>query len=211
MAAQLGQCFYFGTFNPLHSGHLMIAQSALSQYGPGLGFERVTFVPAGNPPHRHHESDLLDAVLRLKMVELATASHPGFSVTDFELTLPGKTYTVETLRLMEQRGLIRFPVPFIIGSDALSKLHTWHQPEALVEMVHFLQAPRPDCDWVDSLQTDKGPIALNTSRIEMPVLGISSTAIREALGESKTSEGLRYYLPEPVRRFIDWNALYRPR
>lgn len=204
-----GRCFYFGTFNPIHSGHLMIAQSALSQYGFALGFDGITFMPAGNPPHRYEETDLLDANLRFQMAQRATAAHPDFAVSDFELSLPGKTYTVETLRLLEAQGLVRFPVPFIIGSDALEKLHTWHQPEALINMVHFLQAPRPDCAWVESIELHGKQIPLHTSRINMPPLAISSTGIREALKTSGSTEGLRYFLPEPVRQFIDWNVLYQ--
>lgn len=204
-----GHCFYFGTFNPIHAGHLMIAQSALCQFGDKLGFKRVVFVPAGNPPHRHHEDDLLDAALRLKMVQLATADNPAFMVSDFELRQPGKSYTVESLRQMKREGLITFPVPFMIGSDALANLATWHQPEMLIEMAHFLQAPRPSYDWVDSLLLHGVQIALNTSRIDMPALAISSTSIRRALNEGQPLESLRYFLPEAVRRFISWNSLYQ--
>lgn len=209
MPALSGCCFYFGTFNPIHAGHLMIAQSALSQYGAVLGFDGVTFMPAGNPPHRHAEDDLLAADLRFQMVRRATAGHPQFEVSDFELGLPGKTYTAETLRLLEQQGLIRFPVPFIIGSDALAQLHTWHQPEALIDMVHWLQAPRPDCAWVDSVSLNGQRVPLHTSRIEMPPLAISSTGIREMLKATGDVSALRYFLPESVRQFVAWNGLYR--
>jgi nicotinate-nucleotide adenylyltransferase len=200
-----GHCFYFGTFNPIHTGHLMIAQAALSQFG----FERITFMPAGNPPHRHHENDLLEADLRLTMVRLATAQNPAFAVSDFERNLPRKSYTVQTLLLMEQANLISLPVPFIIGSDALSNLAEWHQPAALIDRVHFLQAPRPGHDWVTHVFIDGQKRPLNTSRIEMPPLGISATHIRHMLGQSPpATESLRYYLPEPVRQFIRWNRLY---
>lgn len=204
-----GRCFYFGTFNPIHSGHLMIAQAALNQYGATLGFDGVTLMPAGNPPHRHQESDLLDAVLRLEMARRAIASNPRFTVSDFELTLPGKTYTVETLQKLADAGHIQLPVSFIIGADALTKLHTWHQPERLIEMVHFLQAPRPDYPWVESVVLNGVSLPLATSRIAMPPLAISSTQIRQTLRTSDSTDGLRYFLPEPVRQFIGWNKLYQ--
>lgn len=210
MPAFHGHCFYFGTFNPIHTGHLMIAQSALCQFGSVLEFERITFMPAGNPPHRHHQNDLLDAALRLKMARLATAQNPAFAVSDFELSLPHKNYTVETLCRMQQANLITLPVPFIIGSDALASLGTWHQPAALIDRVHFLQAPRPGHDWVNHVFIDGQKRTLNTSRIQMPLSGISATHIRHLLGQSPppSIETLRYSLPESVRHFIHWNQLY---
>ncbi|WP_373532828.1 nicotinate (nicotinamide) nucleotide adenylyltransferase [Vampirovibrio sp.] len=210
--ASSGHCFYFGTFNPVHSGHLMVAQSALSQFGGLLGFERITFMPAGTPPHRHEQPDLLAAALRLKLVQLATAHHPGFTVSDFELSLPDKSYTVDTLSRLAQAGLITPPVPFIIGADALAKLASWHQPDVLIDTVHFLQAPRPEYPWVEHVTLNGQKIALNTSRIHMPPLAISATTIRQQLRQTQPPadlEALRYYLPEPVRAFIGWNGLYQ--
>jgi nicotinate-nucleotide adenylyltransferase len=208
-------CLYFGTFNPIHSGHLMIAQATLRQYGSqsdqGLGFETVTFIPAGSPPHRHHEDDLLDARRRLKMVQLATADHPAFRVLDIETHRPGHCYTVDTVQALIEQGKVSVPVPFIIGADALRGLASWHQPQLLVDMVHFLQAPRPDCEPVNSVHLQgQDALHLKTSAIEMPTLAISSTGIRQTLkGNAQGVEGLRYFLPEPVRTFIRDNSLYR--
>jgi nicotinate-nucleotide adenylyltransferase len=204
-----GVCFYFGTFNPIHNGHLMVAQSALSQFGSPLGFERVIFVPAGSPPHRHQEPDLLEAGLRLKMVRRATADNPAFAVSDVEVGRPGKSYTVDTLQTLIQRQALPQPIPFIIGADALAQLGTWHQPKRLIEMVHFLQAPRPGFDFVRQITLNGEPVSLNTSPIQMPPLGISSSWIRQTLASSPTGvEGLRYYLSPSVRQFIQWNGLY---
>lgn len=211
-------CLYFGTFNPVHSGHLMIAQAALHQFSDKLGLERIVFIPAGNPPHRHHESDLLEARHRCNMVKLATASHPAFRVSDIELKSAQaearKTYTIDTLRQLIQQGSVQAPVPMIIGSDALAKLASWREPEALIESVCFLQAPRPGTPGVDSIQIDGRTVRLNTRLIVMPMLSISSSWVREILQEQYSagvpaSEALRYFLPEPVRRYIQDNALYR--
>lgn len=206
-------CLYFGTFNPIHTGHLMIAQAALRQFGPALGFETVTFIPAGNPPHRHQEDDLLDARRRLLMVQLATADHPAFRVSDIELHRAGQSYTVDTLRLLIEQGIVSVPVPFIIGADAFQKLASWHEPQALIDLVHFLQAPRPDCLPVETLQLGNSanpPPALNASAIDMPMLAISSTGIRQMLHSNpNAAHDLRYFLPEAVRAFIRDNALYQ--
>lgn len=204
-----GVCFYFGTFNPIHNGHLMVAQSALSQFGSRLGFERVVFVPAGNPPHRYQEPDLLEAALRLEMVRRATADNPAFVVSDVEVGCPGKSYTVDTLQALIQQYALPQPVPLIIGADALAQLATWRQPQRLVGMVHFLQAPRPGFDCVRQITLSGEPVSLNTSPIEMPPLAISSSWIRQTLATSSTgAQGLRYYLPASVLRFIQWNGLY---
>ncbi|WP_303674099.1 nicotinate-nucleotide adenylyltransferase [Vampirovibrio chlorellavorus] len=209
MAKAPGVCFYFGTFNPIHNGHLMVAQSALSQFGQRLGFERVVFVPAGNPPHRYQEPDLLEATLRLEMVRRATADNAAFAVSDVEIGRPGKSYTVDTLQALTQQYALPQPVPLIIGADALAQLATWRQPQRLVEMVHFLQAPRPGFDLVRQINLNGELAPLGTSPIDMPPLGISSSWIRQTLATSPTgAEGLRYYLPAPVLQFIRWNGLY---
>ncbi len=188
----------------------MIAQSAFEQFSGVLGFDYVAFMPAGNPPHRHQETDLLAADWRLRLVEAATAHSPHFRVNDFECKKAGRSYTVDTLRALAQAKAITLPVPFIIGSDALRQLDSWHEPQALMEMVHFLQAPRPESHWVDSVFIAGETRPLATSRIEMPPLGISSTWIRQQLSAGTTPESVRHYLPEPVRRLIHWNRLYQP-
>ena len=93
-------CYFFGTFNPIHLGHLVMAQCAMNQYGKRFGFPTVTFVPAGNPPHRLEEEDLAPALDRYRMVLMATASNPGFRVSEVELQHSGPTYTYSMLELL---------------------------------------------------------------------------------------------------------------
>jgi len=192
----------------------MIAQAALRQFGPELGFETITFIPAGNPPHRHHENDLLDARRRLKMVQLATADHPAFRVSELETRRSGKCYTAETLQDLLAQGLITAPTPFIIGADALQNLASWHRPDFMAETAYFLQAPRPGCEPVRTVQVQVErqaiTLPLRTSAIDMPMLALSSSWIRQTLRENPDdTDGLRYFLPEPVRQFIADNRLYR--
>ena len=210
-----GTCLYFGTFNPIHMGHLMIAQASLRQFGPVQGFQTITFVPAGKPPHRQGEDDLLDARRRLHMVQLAIAEHPDFRVSEIELNqaeqTDAATYTVDTLRQLQAQGVVGSPAPFIIGADALQGLPSWREPETLVQRLHFLQAPRPHCETVTHLHLNDSdePIALTTSPLNMPMLALSSTWIRQVLREQgPQAEGLHYFLPEPVRLFIRDNGLY---
>lgn len=189
----------------------MIAQAALCQYAETFGFSGVTFIPAGSPPHRVHESDLLDARHRLKMVRLATASNPGFRVSDIEVLKNSASYTIETLRALISEGKAQVPVPLIIGSDALAALASWREPEALIETACFLQTPRPDSDFVHVISINGREIRLNTRPIDMPLLGISSTRIRQILKKVNPAlqDGLRYVLPEPVRQYVRDNGLYR--
>ena len=203
-------CLYFGTFNPIHTGHLMIAQAVLRQFsGSQTPITSVTFIPAGNPPHRHHENDLLSADHRFRMVQLATAANPVFQVSEVEIERNERSYTVETLRRLIEQGQIQAPVPMIIGSDALAGLASWREPEALIELACFFQAPRPGIDWVDSIELNGRAVQLNTRRIEMPELALSSSWIRENLRTTPDAiAGLRYFLAEPVRRYIQDNRLY---
>jgi nicotinate-nucleotide adenylyltransferase len=209
-------CLYFGTFNPIHSGHLMIAQAALRQFLKPLGLNTVAFIPAGNPPHRHHEEDLLDAWRRYKMVELAIASNPAFTVLDIELQraerndTTKRSYTIDTLQYLIQHQGLKTPAPMIIGADALAGLASWHKPEELIQAVHFLQAPRPGHPWVESITIQDQPFPIITSHIEMPALSLSSSWIRSQLRTGTTSAtALRYFLPEPVRQYIHANQLYK--
>jgi nicotinate-nucleotide adenylyltransferase len=203
-------CLYFGTFNPIHTGHLMVAQAVLQQFWASKKITSVTFIPAGDPPHRHQENDLLDARRRLKMVELATAANPAFLVSDIELQRTERSYTIATLRQLIEKGQICPPVPMIIGADALAGLASWREPLALIESVHFLQAPRPGYPDITSIEIEGQPVALSTSRIDMPTLSLSSSRIRNVLAQNPHSTHLlRYFLPEPVRQYIAANHLYQ--
>jgi nicotinate-nucleotide adenylyltransferase len=203
--ARTVSCLYFGTFNPIHAGHLMIAEAVLNQFGPSLGLERICFIPAGVPPHRYQEQDLADAKHRLNMVRLATARHPRFWVLQDEIGKAGPSYTVETIESLLARGLVQAPVPMIIGSDALTRLSTWHRPEDLAELVCFLQMPRPGTEPVQHLQINGQTLPLRTHAIEMPTLSLSSSWVRE---QARQGKSLRYFVPEPVREYIRDNGLY---
>lgn len=215
----------------------MIAQEALNQYADVLGLDAVTFIPSGTPPHRHHEDDLLPAFHRYAMVSLATDDNPRFRVDPIECaseleawrssTVPvisyssplKPCYTVDTMRRLLEAGRIQTPVPFIIGSDALSALASWREPYALVEMACFLQAPRPGCEFVThfSCQTPSGTVQsvrLNTKPIDMPTLTLSSSWVRRCLtsqtSTTPTSELLRYFVPDSVSHYIAKHHLYQP-
>ncbi len=188
--------FYFGTFNPIHTGHLMIAQSVLDLFG----LEKIVFIPAGRPPLKGNDPDMLDATHRLRMVELAIADNDAFVVDPLEFERDGPSYTVDTLDLVRKKyRLGEVCIPFIIGSDALAGLSRWHRPEAIASQVCFLQAPRPGQPDISILETDGRQIPLATVRIDMPEIGISSTMVREWI---RNSRSVRYVIPQAVEDYI---------
>lgn len=186
-----------------------MAQSVLDQFaGPG-GFETITFIPAASPPHRQQDPDMAEARHRFKMVQLATASHPDFRVSDIELHRPGPSYTIETVEALATNP--DAVVPMIIGSDALAGLASWHRPADLIRRMRFLQVPRPEAPWVEAVAINGQSHALRTEKINMPLLAISSTHIRSRLSAGLPhARSLQYMVPGPVRDYILQNGLYQP-
>ncbi|MDX2085544.1 MAG: nicotinate (nicotinamide) nucleotide adenylyltransferase [Candidatus Melainabacteria bacterium] len=205
MASSLAVAYLFGTFNPIHYGHLLMAQCALEQFA----LARVIFVPAGRPPHRPAAS-LAEAKHRLAMVQLAVAANPRFEVCSWELQQPEPSYTIETLRhlwrdLSPLQAETEPRTRIIIGSDALAGLHTWREPDVLAATVEWLQMKRPEYAWVDSFLQNGQRFPLHTQPLHAPLVGISATEIRHRLTQGQS---VRYWLPDAVANYIAWNQLY---
>lgn len=186
-----------GTFNPIHNGHLRLAQTACNQ----LGLQTVYFISAFRPPHRSQDDDLASFQHRLAMAQRACQSNPAFQVLDIEKKLPTPSYSVQTVSYMAQQHGQNGKIPFIIGTDALAQLQTWHQWETLLEKCVFLQAHREGQDPI----TQVAGKALETIDLEMPPLLISSSLIRNTL---KTEKSIAYLTPNSVIEYITWNKLY---
>ncbi len=211
VTSSIDTCYFFGTFNPVHMAHLMIAQLALVQYGKALGFNSITFVPAGHPPHRMEQPDLLPSAHRYKMVELAIADNPRFHISDVEQGVNGPTYTVASLRRLHpnlEADTLR--IPMIIGSDAFLGLGKWDEASVLVNHALFLQAGRPECVFEETVAIGDQTHQTNTERINLPEIAISSTWIRQQILNRKTQADnpLRYILPKPVLAYFEEEALY---
>jgi nicotinate-nucleotide adenylyltransferase len=123
-----------GSFNPIHHGHLLLADEILEN----LGVDRLLFVPASVPPHKA-PADLAPAADRFAMVQLAIAGHPGFAVTDLELRRPGPSYTVDTLRELGAGGDELF---FVIGSETFLDLLSWRDPRQVAALARLVVIPR---------------------------------------------------------------------
>lgn len=211
-----------GTFDPIHVGHLRLAEEARES----LALERVLFIPAGEPPHRGEpRSTPAD---RLAMVRLATASNPSFAVDDGEVFAEGKSYTVLTLeRLRASLGPAR-PLVLILGADAFQGLATWHRWREILALAHLAVANRPgyaahgDGDalaatlppeltavWRNHRAND--PTSAHrrpAGRIvpfDMTPLAISASQVRDLIHAGRSA---RYLLPEPVLGYIGRHHLY---
>jgi nicotinate-nucleotide adenylyltransferase len=181
-----------GTFDPPHIGHLTMAQLAYEQ----TGAKEVWFMPAPTPPHKLNEN-IHSLLHRTQMVESLVASYAHLKVMPLENQLPVPSYTVDTIRACK-RWFPQLQFRMLIGGDSLCHLPTWHAAEELVQMVEFLVAARTGYPYEETLNRISGVLpGIKANRIEMPVLDVSSTWIRERLNQGLPVCGL---LPEQVQQ-----------
>ncbi|SFS87074.1 nicotinate-nucleotide adenylyltransferase [Paenibacillus sp. BC26] len=189
--------FMGGTFDPIHYGHLLAAESARE----ACGLDEVWFIPAGHPPLKEN-GPLADGQTRLEMVYRAIDFQPHFRGMDVELEREGTSYTIDTVKsLMELYPDREFSI--IIGSDRVNDLPQWHQINVLAALVRFIGVRRAG----EVLKVDALPAFLQErlSIIEMPQIGISSTDIRNRRAQGRS---IRFLVPEKVYSFIRRNELY---
>lgn len=209
-----------GTFDPIHNGHLRIAQEALEQ----CDLAEVRFVPCGTPPHR--PAPRADAKARWEMLRLALNGHPDFLVDVHEIFRTDPCYTVDTLAALRAELGMQQPLCLILGGDAFLQLHTWHEWKRLFELAHIVVLQRAGSPPLGNAVNDAdaalqeeyrarlapGANALHEvpdGRIfvaDMPALEISSTDIRRRCAEDKS---VRYLVPDVVANYINTNSLYR--
>jgi nicotinate-nucleotide adenylyltransferase len=194
-----------GTFDPVHLGHLILAEQCREQ----AVLDKVLFVPAARPPHKL-EGVITSFDHRAEMLSFAIAGHPQFRVDDLEKNRPGPSYTVETLEELRRRQ----PDDqffLVIGSDTLCELATWRQPERIVQLAALLVVnrpgwPPPSADQIrETLGADK-PVQMQT--IEAPLIDIASRDIRSRVAERRT---IRYLVPRAVEEYIKDKHLYGQR
>lgn len=191
-----------GTFDPVHLGHLIIAEEVRL----GLRLDRVIFIPAGQPRLRADEY-LTPAADRLRMVQLATDDNPHFQVCDTETQRSGPTYTVETLDELGRNLGPEASLYFIVGEDILSQFHRWKDPERVLEsctLVVVSRSGQGTCAWPEwfensDLANDK------VIRVDIPMVDISGTEIRRRAGHG---ESVRYLVPDAVAEYIRERNLY---
>lgn len=190
-----------GTFDPIHIGHLAIAEDARW----ALGADRVLFVPAAQQPLKAPQHGAT-AVQRLAMAQLATAGNPYFAVCDLEIRRGGVSYTVDTVTAIKAQHPDADLV-FVLGADAVSLLPRWHQIERLLDLCRFAVVQRPDYDLsLDALTRTLPALTGRIMVIDGPALTISASEIRDRL---HAGQPVRYHLPHAVWQYVEQHRLYR--
>jgi nicotinate-nucleotide adenylyltransferase len=206
-----------GTFDPIHFGHLRLAEEMLEL----ANLRQIRFIPTGTPPHR--DSPQVSARHRSAMVQLAIADQPAFVLDDREVKRTTPCYTVDTLRELRAELGAAQPLCLLMGGDAFLQLHTWHEWERLFELAHIVVGFRPGftleerihsateklrrhyqqrlCAAQDLSQQPFGGIA----ELAIPKLEISATLIRSRVAENRS---IRYLLPNAVADYIHQHHLY---
>lgn len=192
---------FSGTFNPIHTGHLIAAETVRNE----LDTEKIIFIPAYDPPHRNDYIAPFEH--RFNMVNLAVKSNKYFEVSDLEYRLKGKSYSYETVKkIYELHPGLTEKVNFIIGTDACKLIDTWHRPEKLAELVKFIIVTREEFLDRESFFSEIKLCGFEYQIIKIPHIEISSTYIRNNISKRKS---IKYLVAENVEAYINKNNLYR--
>lgn len=181
-----------GTFNPIHIGHLILAQEAREK----LGLDRVIFVPAYLPPHKDN-SDIAPASTRFMMLKLAIKNNRYFFVSDIEIKRDGRSYTIDTIKEFKEK-YPRDELYFIIGSDLLKYLDDWKDLKEVIKIVKFIVVTRP------GYPLEKIPSYIETLAIR--AVDVSAYEIRKCIKQDKS---FRYIVPEVIYNYINKKGLYK--
>lgn len=179
-----------GTFNPIHNGHLLMAEQVFDK----LKLDEIWLMPNKKPPHAHTK-DTIDDAYRVDMIELAIADNLHFRLEDIELQREGKSYTVETMEILKAL----YPnneFYFIIGADMIENLPQWHRIDELFKLVHFVGVGREGY----KAESDYPLIFVDAEGMTA-----SSTAIRKAIANG---DSIRYLVPQAVNDYIKEKGLY---
>ncbi len=184
-----------GTFDPIHIGHLVLAEQTREKFQ----LKQVIFIPSASPPHKT-EQELSLADHRFEMTKLALEGNHHFFVSDIELKRKGLSYTIETLRKLKEL-YEDSEIYFLTGSDVLDEITTWKDPEGIYRLAKIVIAVRPGFDKFDPEDhfAKKSIIATITG------VDVSSTQIREKV---RKGESIKYLVPSKVEKYIKKNNLY---
>lgn len=189
-----------GTFDPIHMGHLVVAEEARIKFG----LREVLFVPAGQPWLKLGRNITL-AVHRVEMVRRAIADNPHFKLCTLEVERPGPSYTVDTLTMLRKQLGSEASFFFIFGRDTLAELPLWKEPEKLVHLCRLVVAPRLGSKDLKHLETAIPGLLDKVIQLDMPVIGISSSGIRQRIAQGLP---IRYLVPAEVEKYITEQKIY---
>lgn len=189
-----------GTFDPIHIGHLVVAEEARTN----LGLSEVLFVPAGQPWLKQ-DRDIAPAVHRVEMVRRAIADNPYFKLSSLEADRPGPSYTVDTLTLLQRQLGSEASLFFILGRDTLAELPVWKEPRKVIQLCRLVVPPRLGSRDLRHLEQAIPGLLERVIQLDMPVIGISSSEIRQRIARGLS---IRYLVPEKVAEYIAKQKLY---
>jgi nicotinate-nucleotide adenylyltransferase len=190
-----------GTFDPIHYGHLIIAEESRRVFN----LDKVIFVTAGQPPHKK-DYQVSPAEHRYALAQIATATHPDFVCSRMEIERIGPSYSIDTIRQVRKDYSQSANIYFITGTDAIAEILTWHEHEQLTKICKLIAAMRPGYN-LDKLK-DRLPTEYLDQIIflDVPGVHISSTELRKRIAEGNS---IKYMVPEAVEIYIDKHKLYR--
>jgi nicotinate-nucleotide adenylyltransferase len=208
-----------GTFNPIHYGHLRMAQ----ELAEGLAIDAIRFIPAANPPHKSTHN--ISASHRAAMVDLAIANNPLFHLDEQELKRTGHSYTMDTLLNLREELGHETSIILFMGSDAFTQFDTWHRWQEIMTQCHIALVQRPQASKIESNHQLSSTLenflhshyteisddlhaspAGHITMQQITALDISSTAIRDAFQHGNS---IRYLMPDSVIDYIQTHQLYK--
>lgn len=187
-----------GTFNPIHTGHLIVAEEVKEQ----MNLEKIIFIPSANPPHKNSD-DIIDAGKRLEMIKAAIQDNPDFEVSEIEITnsRASKSFTVDTLFGLREKYSDDTKLYLLIGMDNLAELHTWKDPSKLFLLSEVVVFNRPGY----LISDVKNHYYTQVTFVPVTGIDISSTQIRNRLREKKS---IKYLVPKQVEEIIFREKIY---
>lgn len=191
-----------GTFDPVHLGHLAVAEEARVR----VGLVQVIFMPAGKPWMKKN-MPVSAAEHRLNMLKLAIAGNPYFNVSTIEIKRPGLSYAVDTLLELKNQLGVEYEIFFIMGWDSIAWLPQWREPSRFIELCRIIAAPRPGYSRPDleAMETALPGISQRVVMLDKPELAISATEIRKRV---KSGLPISHLVPGAVEKYIKENRLY---
>jgi nicotinate-nucleotide adenylyltransferase len=193
-----------GTFDPVHLGHLILAEQCREQ----ARLDRVLFIPAALPPHKQ-DQEITPFAQRVEMLSLAIAGHPAFAIDELEGDRPGPSYTVDTLEELHRRAT-DVEWLLLVGSDCLPDLPRWHEPARIGELAEVLIVARPGYDVEDLVELhfrNHLPPELHLHQlVHVPMVSLASSDLRRRIAEGRS---VRYLVPRAVEVYIETHRLYR--
>ena len=192
-----------GTFDPVHLGHLIIAEEVREQFK----LDTLLFVPSGHPWLKD-DRIITTAQHRVAMLHLALASNPRFRISMVDVEREGPSYTVDTLADIRRQFGESASLFFILGWDSLNDLHLWKDPARIIQQCRLVAVGRPGSakPRLSAMETSLPGISKNVLLLPKPLIGISSTEIRQRVAKGLS---IKYLVPEAVETYIRENGLYR--